>query len=431
MAAPSLAEAQPLLPPTYVSPFIDVAAFREAAAAAAAALRAAVPPAADPEADAAVLGLSTLRAPRLDDAVRQLLRGGGGGGQPQPPPAEALAGLRSAHAAALRRAPLASLRELGALLAADRRGVGSQQQLGRRARPPPPPPPPEPAGAAAEAAAAADAAARPLAAGEAVLTFTLREWPHPGRPACAPALTVALPACATLAALRDALAAPGAPGGCASERAAAALGCRSQGAYFLIEGVFYSDLRGGATDLAAPLRGAAFGAGAPGLDAAGHGARSVATEDGHPGEAAPAATPAAPGGPACGGRLGGGGSAVGAVDMASVALASLRLRVGARYPFAHQGSCEHSVSCDGVRAHVPRWDAPSLRHYPLPVACARRVARRCGVCDTFAPSVVVHGSPLAPESPCLLCASCHARLHFDQDGVTPVAAGFDVVPVAT
>lgn len=322
------------------------------------------------EEDAAALSLDALPVPRLAAAVRALLdRATHSPALPAATPAQTAA-LRESHAAALKAAPLAALRDLSSEITTaykDMKGARSKAVLGKR----------RPRNAddwavdvlAAQPAPAAaednDAPPATLPVGTALVRVSMYGFTIPGvRTDDALLQTVLLPADSTLETLRDAL-----QPGCVAERRAARFGCHGCGAFFYFEGCVYTDNRNGAVDLSAPLR--AF---AGDLLVTGEGAAAQATEeDPSAGSGFLPPTPSFAGGPVAKGRVDARGWSV--ADMAATRLFDLKVHVGKRYLFAHQGTCEHTIRIDDVRL-LSSTDAQLASAYPRTTFRLERVRRR-------------------------------------------------------
>jgi len=357
-----------------------------------------VPQAADPDDERAALGLDEVLVCTAEQAVQGLYRGGAG--RPQPPdsaafdvadvtatvdgapgaspPAGAARAVREAKAAALRCAPLQSLRALSAREAAARADKGGGGGARKRQK----------VSVSAPAGGVNGALVVTAEPDEVLLCFALyhhspkREWL---------ALEVQALGSQTLAQLRDALS-----GGCPSEAAAQQFGCRTAGAFFLLEGVFYNDTRAeGATDLSAPLREYCQGPQGLALEVVGEGARSHT-----PGQPLPGSL-AAVGGPMAPGKR----THFATSHMASTRLDSLTLRLGASYVYCHQANCEHALRLTDLRRCTAA-EVAAAADFPRVTYQLERPRRKCAPCQLALATRVVYNSRLAPESPCLFCDEC-------------------------
>jgi len=114
-------------------------------------------------------------------------------------------------------------------------------------------------------------------------------------------------------------------------------------------------------------------------------------------------------------------------DMAATTFAQLRVRVGASYAFLHQGDCEHRVVVTDIRLFSPGEDEADRRKYPR-LVCQSRVSRRkCAICNLFAATLVTYGDERAPSSPAFWCQRCYDGFHLDAAG-NPLYTNFTKLP---
>jgi len=98
-------------------------------------------------------------------------------------------------------------------------------------------------------------------------------------------------------------------------------------------------------------------------------------------------------------------------------LDSLRLRLGARYLYAHKGGrCEHFLYCSDVRLHNRNFDTQPRENFPLVKFQCTRKMRKCSICVAWSARYVVFGDRLADTSPCFFCQHCYHALHYSKDG---------------
>lgn len=157
-------------------------------------------------------------------------------------------------------------------------------------------------------------------------------------------------------------------------------------AYFLIEGVFYTDLRAAnALDLSKDIRD------------------WVAADTARRGDLV----------------------ALEVRSMADVRWSDVPLRLNHPYSFIHCGRCSHYFCVEAVRlehdydrsrvnglSSPPRSPLPLIREtYRM-----RRKRRRCHVCDLDRAAWITVNDRLAPENPCSFCQACYEALHYDEQG---------------
>lgn len=162
-------------------------------------------------------------------------------------------------------------------------------------------------------------------------------------------------------------------------------------AYFLIEGLFYSDLRDAeATDLSLTLREWAAS------DVARQRALELETKQ------------------------------VGLMEKARW-IDTPKLRLNRPYSFVHCGRCDHFIMIEQVRRFHPYDSArpspylttkdktlslPTIRE----IFRLRRRRRKCRICENNRAAWLTVNDRLAPESPCAFCDSCYQSLHYGADG---------------
>lgn len=161
----------------------------------------------------------------------------------------------------------------------------------------------------------------------------------------------------------------------------------SLSAYFLIEGVFYSDLRSpGANDLSQCIREWI------GADAARMAHFSIETKE--------------------------------CKRMNETRWLEIPLTLGRPYSFLHCGRCDHHIVVEKVRLEH-RYDRARTSLLmtctePLPlireVFRMRRRRRKCRICEVNRAAWITVNDRLAPENPCSFCDACYRALHYDLHG---------------
>eukprot|EP00850_Spirogloea_muscicola_P023688 SM000378S14276 [mRNA] locus=s378:67686:71323:- [translate_table: standard] len=104
-----------------------------------------------------------------------------------------------------------------------------------------------------------------------------------------------------------------------------------------------------------------------------------------------------------------------AKDMHATTFADLRLRVGALYLYCHQGDCKHIVSFLDVR-RLHQQDPQQSSAYPVVLHKPKYWLRRCSVCHRHTAEKVTIDDKLAPERVSLFCEPCYFNLHYSKDG---------------
>lgn len=93
----------------------------------------------------------------------------------------------------------------------------------------------------------------------------------------------------------------------------------------------------------------------------------------------------------------------------------LHLRVGAQYLYCHQGDCKHKVVVRDIRrAHAK--DVQDVAAYPVLKWHARVRHRKCSICNIYQARKVTYEDKLAPACPTFFCEQCYYLLHYNKDG---------------
>eukprot|EP00897_Mesotaenium_endlicherianum_P004688 jgi/Mesen1/4247/ME000022S03535 len=87
----------------------------------------------------------------------------------------------------------------------------------------------------------------------------------------------------------------------------------------------------------------------------------------------------------------------------------LRLRVGARYLYLHQGGCKHFFAVTDVRLVHPL-DVRDAADYP-----PKARYRKCDICDVFGTKFVTYKDRLMANEPAFQCEKCYHALHYSKD----------------
>lgn len=104
-----------------------------------------------------------------------------------------------------------------------------------------------------------------------------------------------------------------------------------------------------------------------------------------------------------------------AVNMAETCFLDLQFRVGAQYLYCHQGDCKHRIVIRDMRlVHVK--DVQDVEAYPVLRWHARPRHMKCSICNIYRARKVTYGDKLASSSPCFFCEQCYYLLHYKKEG---------------
>ncbi|GKV32025.1 hypothetical protein SLEP1_g40662 [Rubroshorea leprosula] len=112
----------------------------------------------------------------------------------------------------------------------------------------------------------------------------------------------------------------------------------------------------------------------------------------------------------------------GAVDMNKTQFCDLRFRLGAGYLYCHQGDCKHTVVIRDMRLFHPE-DVNNWAAYPIVIFQQKTLVQKCNVCNIYRGTKVTVDDKWAMENPCYFCDHCYALLH-SEDG--PSYSNFSV-----
>ena len=107
---------------------------------------------------------------------------------------------------------------------------------------------------------------------------------------------------------------------------------------------------------------------------------------------------------------------------------NIAIRIGRPYSFVHCGRCDHFIIIERIRrehlfdqvrtgAHL----SSSPKEVDSTVLVRelfrlRRRRRRCRICDISRAAFITVNDRLAPENPCSFCETCYTALHYDGSG---------------
>ncbi|MED6216072.1 hypothetical protein PIB30_004100 [Stylosanthes scabra] len=103
------------------------------------------------------------------------------------------------------------------------------------------------------------------------------------------------------------------------------------------------------------------------------------------------------------------------IEMQRIRFSDLRFRLGAGYLYFHQGNCTHTIVIRDMRLfHTD--DVHNRAVYPIITFQLKTVFKKCGVCKIFRATKVTADDKWAPQNPCYFCDECFLLLHFNEDG---------------
>eukprot|EP00252_Welwitschia_mirabilis_P022827 TRINITY_DN6288_c0_g1_i1.p1 TRINITY_DN6288_c0_g1~~TRINITY_DN6288_c0_g1_i1.p1 ORF type:complete len:268 (-),score=38.02 TRINITY_DN6288_c0_g1_i1:13-795(-) len=104
-----------------------------------------------------------------------------------------------------------------------------------------------------------------------------------------------------------------------------------------------------------------------------------------------------------------------AADMATTCFADLRCRLGVCYLYCHQGDCKHNIVIRDMRL-LDSQDVQNKMAYPLLTFQPRVRHRKCNICDIYRAKKVTYDDKFAPKNPSYFCDCCYYLLHYSSDG---------------
>ncbi|PSS32839.1 SnRNA-activating protein complex subunit like [Actinidia chinensis var. chinensis] len=100
-----------------------------------------------------------------------------------------------------------------------------------------------------------------------------------------------------------------------------------------------------------------------------------------------------------------------AVDMDKMRFCDLRFRLGAGYLYCHQGDCKHVIVVRDMRLIHPE-DVQNRATYPITTFQLKLRFRKCSVCKIYRAEKVTVDDKWAPMNPCYFCKNCYYMLHY-------------------
>lgn len=103
-----------------------------------------------------------------------------------------------------------------------------------------------------------------------------------------------------------------------------------------------------------------------------------------------------------------------AVDMHKARFCDVRFRLGAGYLYCHQGDCKHTIVIRDMRLIHPE-DVQSWAAYPIVTFQLKQRSQKCSVCKIYMAAKVTVDDKWAQDNPCYFCDYCYSLLH-SKDG---------------
>ncbi|KAL9232715.1 hypothetical protein vseg_007792 [Gypsophila vaccaria] len=103
------------------------------------------------------------------------------------------------------------------------------------------------------------------------------------------------------------------------------------------------------------------------------------------------------------------------VRMDKTRFCDLGFRLGAGYLYCHLGHCKHVIVIRDMRMLHPD-DVQNRAAYPLLVHQPKSVLKKCYVCNVYKATKVTLDDKMAGENPCYFCDTCYFLLHYSKDG---------------
>ncbi|KAI9095415.1 hypothetical protein K1719_026449 [Acacia pycnantha] len=103
------------------------------------------------------------------------------------------------------------------------------------------------------------------------------------------------------------------------------------------------------------------------------------------------------------------------VDMQKIRVCDIRFRLGAGFLYCHQGDCTHTLVIRDMRLIHPD-DVHNRAAYPIVTFQLKFRFQKCSVCKIFRATKVTVDDKWTPENPCYFCDECFSLLHTAEDG---------------
>ncbi|XVE85319.1 hypothetical protein DITRI_Ditri17bG0082200 [Diplodiscus trichospermus] len=112
-----------------------------------------------------------------------------------------------------------------------------------------------------------------------------------------------------------------------------------------------------------------------------------------------------------------------AVDMHKTRFCDFRFQLGAGYLYCHQGDCKHTIVIRDMRLFHPE-DVQNRAAYPIIIFQLKPRVQKCNVCKISRATKVTVDDKWARENPCYFCDYCYSLLHSNDE--SPLYGEFSV-----
>lgn len=96
----------------------------------------------------------------------------------------------------------------------------------------------------------------------------------------------------------------------------------------------------------------------------------------------------------------------------------LKIKIGKKYLYFHQGDCEHIITFDELRM-VTENDSQNLKDYPIQTFQSKIRRRKCRICKVTNATFITYNDFKAPENPTYFCEPCFKILHPNNENQHP------------
>ncbi|KAG7963266.1 hypothetical protein I3843_09G110400 [Carya illinoinensis] len=103
-----------------------------------------------------------------------------------------------------------------------------------------------------------------------------------------------------------------------------------------------------------------------------------------------------------------------AVDMHMTRFCDLTFRLGAGYLYCHQGDCKHAIVIRDMRL-IHSEDVHNRAGYPIVLFQLKSRVQKCDVCKIYRATKVTVDDKWAQKNPCYFCKDCYFLLHYGKD----------------
>ncbi|KEH19218.1 snRNA-activating protein complex subunit isoform X2 [Medicago truncatula] len=103
------------------------------------------------------------------------------------------------------------------------------------------------------------------------------------------------------------------------------------------------------------------------------------------------------------------------VEMHKIRFCDISFQLGAAYLYCHQGDCTHTFVIRDMRS-VHADDVHNRAVYPIVTFQLKMRFKKCYVCNIFRATKVTVDNKWTPKNPCYFCDECFSLLHLAEDG---------------